>query len=254
MPTWLALGFQDSSSPRIGELCCLHDHVITIIFRVIVLISYIITYMLVNKNFYKFFSEGTFIETIWSIVPALLLVILVLPSIKVLYLMEDIKTPSVRFKVVGHQWYWSYVVPLFKNTSFFTSFEGNISHLLFDSVIEGYETYSAHPRLLGASRDFFIPVNTTSRLLITSTDVIHSFSLPSVGLKVDALPGRINQLFSNPSRLGAYYGQCSEICGSNHSFIPISVVICGALDFEDARKTYLLDLLEDSFSSSFYLK
>ena len=91
-----------------------------------------------------------------------------------------------------------------------------------------------------------MPVNTTSRLLITSTDVIHAFALPSLGLKVDALPGRINQLFSNPSRVGGFYGQCSEICGSNHSFMPISIKICGLSDFDAVRKSYLLDIVSDS--------
>jgi len=117
-----------------------------------------------------------------------------------------------------------------------------VSSYEFDSVQEG------GPRLLGCSSDFFMPVSTTSRLLITSTDVIHSFSLPSLGLKVDALPGRINQLFSNPSRVGGFFGQCSEICGSNHTFIPISVKICGLSDYEAVGKSYLLDLLGDHFS------
>lgn len=94
----------------------------------------------------------------------------------------------------------------------------------------------------------------TSRLLITSTDVIHSFSLPVLGLKVDALPGRINQLFASPSRLGWFFGQCSEICGSNHSFMPIRVKICNLLDFDRVRETYLLDLLEESFEGSVSLK
>jgi cytochrome c oxidase subunit 2 len=98
---------------------------------------------------------------------------------------------------------------------------------------------------MGCSSDFFMPVNSTSRLLITSTDVIHSFALPSIGLKVDALPGRINQLFSNPSRVGRFFGQCSEICGSNHSFMPIRVKVCSLSDFDRVCKSYLLDNLRD---------
>ena len=228
-----------------GELSCLHDHVITIIFRVTILITYIIFYLLFNTKYYKFLSEGTFIETIWSMVPALLLVILVLPSIKVLYIMEDIKSPVLTFKIVAHQWYWRYVVPLFKNFSYLVN-GFTVGCYEFDSILEESEETSDFPRLLGCSSDFYMPVNTTSRLLITSTDVIHAFALPSLGLKVDALPGRINQLFSNPSRVGGFYGQCSEICGSNHSFIPISIKICGLSDFDAVRKSYLLDIVSDS--------
>lgn len=90
-------------------------------------------------------------------------------------------------------------------------------------------------------------------MLITSTDVIHAFALPTLGLKVDALPGRINQLFTNPSRVGLYYGQCSEICGSNHSFMPISLKVCSLSDYDEVSKSYLLDILGENFSSSYRL-
>uniref|UniRef100_UPI00315D1642 cytochrome c oxidase subunit II n=1 Tax=Sancassania mycophaga TaxID=3127633 RepID=UPI00315D1642 len=245
MPSWLALGFQDSGSPSMGELSCLHDHVMTIMFSVIILITYVMIYLLVNTKYYKFLSEGTFIETIWSMVPAFLLIILVLPSMKVLYMMEDVKSPVLTFKVVAHQWYWSYVVPLFKNFSYLIGSDSSSTYE-FDSMLEEYSLESDFPRLLGCSSDLFMPVNTTSRLLITSTDVIHSFALPSLGLKVDALPGRINQLFSNPSRVGSFFGQCSEICGSNHSFMPISVKICNLSDYDGVSKSYLLDIVSDS--------
>lgn len=250
MPRWLVLGFQDSASIRIGELSCLHDHVITIMLSVIIFITYVITYLLFSSSYYKFLSEGTFVETIWSMIPAFLLIILVLPSMKVLYMIEDIKSPVLSFKVIAHQWYWSYVVPLYKNFSFFLNSK-SFSSYEFDSLIE--EGSFEIPRLLTCSSDFFLPVNTTSRLLITSTDVIHSFALPTLGLKVDALPGRINQLFTNPTRVGLYFGQCSEICGSNHSFMPISVKVCSVDDYDSVSKSYLLDVLGDSFSSSYSL-
>lgn len=233
-----------------GELSCLHDHVITIIFRVIIFITYIIVYILVNTTYYKFLSEGTFIETIWSIIPAFLLIILVLPSMKVLYIIEDIKSPVFTFKIVAHQWYWSYIVPLFKNFSFSLNTR-NFSFFEFDSMID--EESSVIPRLLTCSSDFYLPVNSTSRLLITSTDVIHAFALPTLGLKVDALPGRINQLFTNPSRVGLYHGQCSEICGSNHSFMPIRLKVCSLRDYDEVSKSYLLDILGENFSSSYRL-
>nr|YP_010354336.1 cytochrome c oxidase subunit II [Blomia tropicalis]UOG85304.1 cytochrome c oxidase subunit II [Blomia tropicalis] len=244
MPSWMALGFQDSCSISMGELSILHDHIMTVMFSVIVLISYIMVYLLVSSKYYKNLSEGTFIETIWSMVPAFLLVVLVLPSMKVLYMMEDVKTPSFTFKVVAHQWYWSYVVPLLNNMSFFFSGQ-EVSGYEYDSMVETYLDCPESPRLLGCSSDLLIPVGATSRLLITSTDVIHSFALPSLGLKVDALPGRINQLFSSPSRVGSYYGQCSEICGSSHSFMPISLKVCSLSDFDDLCKSYTMEAMED---------
>lgn len=248
MPRWLVLGFQDRASISIGELSCLHDHVMTIMLRVIIFITYVMCYLIFNSRYYKFLSEGTFVETVWSMIPAFLLIILVLPSMKVLYMIEDIKSPVLSFKIVAHQWYWSYIVPLYKNFSFYLN-SSNFSFYEFDSIIE--EGSSEVPRLLTCSSDFFLPVNTTSRLLITSTDVIHSFALPSLGLKVDALPGRINQLFSNPSRVGLYFGQCSEICGSNHSFIPISLKVCSVSDYDNVSKSYLLDTLRDNFSLTY---
>lgn len=176
--------------------------------------------------------------------PAFLLVVLVLPSMKVLYMMEDVKTPSFTFKVVAHQWYWSYVVPLLNNMSFFFSGQ-EVRGYEYDSIVETYLDCPERPRLLGCSSDLLIPVGATSRLLITSTDVIHSFALPSLGLKVDALPGRINQLFSRPSRVGSYYGQCSEICGSRHSFMPIRLKVCSLRDFDDLCKRYTMEAIED---------
>lgn len=227
MPRWLSLNFQDSRSFNMRELRFLHDHVIIVIVRIIILITYIIIFIIKEKKSYKFISEGTLIETIWSMVPALLLITLVIPSIKILYLVEDIKTPKISIKVVAHQWYWSYLYPNLKN-SFIKEDATEIDRII--------RTESPIPRLLEASSDLTIPVITRTRLLISSTDVIHSFTVPSLGLKVDAVPGRIRQLFSNPSRIGQFFGQCSEICGANHSFIPIRVKISSIEEFNKTIK------------------
>lgn len=224
MPRWLSLGFQDRASFSIGELSCLHDHAMVIMTRVIILISYMIIISCKSQFFYKIWSEGTLVECIWSVVPALLLLVLVVPSIRVLYLVEDTKSPSLSFKVIAHQWYWTYVVPFSQNL--FNSLSNiTLRGFSYDSMMDVYREGRESPRLLGASSDLVFPVGLTSRIIISSSDVIHSFAVPSLGLKVDAFPGRINQLFVNPSRLGAFYGQCSEICGSNHSFMPIRVKI-----------------------------
>lgn len=244
----MGLGFQDSSCFVIGELVYLHDHIMVIMRLVLVLVIYLFFLVFSSNTYYKYLSEGTVVEVIWSVVPALLLVFLIFPSIKVLYLMEDVKSPVFSFKVVAHQWYWTYAVPFYKNMCYkifggsdvFSSFE-------YDSIMD--KDNLEHPRLLGCDRELFLPVGVIRRLLITSVDVIHCFAVPSLGLKVDALPGRINQLFVNPSRVGVYYGECSEICGSNHSFIPIFVKVCRLMDFDTVRKTFLSDFIADEFDT-----
>lgn len=136
---------------------------------------------------------------------------------------------------------------MFKNFSFSYG-PSNFSFYEYDSLLEGYSFSLDFPRLLGCSSDLLLPLDSSCRFLISSTDVIHSFALPSLGIKVDALPGRINQLFVNPSRLGWFYGQCSEICGSNHSFMPISVKVLGLSDYDFSMKSHLLTFLSDTLS------
>ena len=235
MPSWNSLNFQDMSSINIIELIILHDYVIIVILSILLLILYILIILIVSKLVYKTFSESTFVETIWSLIPALMLLFLILPSIKVLYIVEDLKTPSISFKIIAHQWYWSFICPLFINI-FFTFNNKIISRIELDSIIT-----NKTPRLLANTSRILIPSNTASRILVTSTDVIHSFTIPRLGLKVDALPGRLNQLFTIPIRIGTYFGQCSEICGSNHSFIPIRFQVCTTPLF---NKNMLINTLE----------
>nr|AMB18830.1 cytochrome c oxidase subunit II [Myocoptes musculinus] len=238
MMSWMSLGFQDSSSLSMMQLSGFHDHTMVIMLGVLVLICYMFFFLFLNFKFYKNLSEGTFIEIIWSVVPAFLLIVLVIPSMKVLYYMEDIKVSDLSFKIVAHQWYWSYIIPLYKN--FFFKFNNN---LFFNYEYDSIMNIDGYPRLLEASSDLVLPLGKVSRLMISSVDVIHSFAVPSLGLKVDALPGRINQLFVNPLKLGLYYGQCSEICGSNHSFMPISVVVVSEGVYDDFTFNKTLDLL-----------
>lgn len=127
------------------------------------------------------------------------------------------------------------------------------SYYEYDSTISSFSSDLAFPRLLGCGEDLYLPSNSTSRLLISSTDVIHSFAVPSLALKVDALPGRINQLLVIPVRAGLYFGQCSEICGSNHSFMPIRLKVCSADIFTTICSSYLLDSVSDAFSSDLSL-
>lgn len=137
--------------------------------------------------------------------PALVLIIIAIPSMKALYLMEDTKNVRFVVKTTGHQWYWRY--------------EHNLMEDEEDSFIENRRTL----RLLKCSRSLRIPTNLTTQIVVTSNDVIHSWTIPSIGVKTDAIPGRLNQIFLLPKRSGVFFGQCSEICGANHSFMPIIV-------------------------------
>lgn len=222
MPSWMSVNFQDFSSSSIFFLIDLHNYVMVIILIVLFLITYILVFIFSGAFYYKFLSEGTLIETIWSLVPALLLLMLVVPSMKVLYWIEDVRgSPFYTFKVVAHQWYWTYLIPIIEGVCY--SFSSNKFFLCeYDSMLVADPD---SPRLLSCEESLLMPVKVSRRLLISSTDVIHSFAIPSLGLKVDAVPGRINQLLSTPKRVGKFFGQCSEICGSNHSFMPIRLAV-----------------------------
>lgn len=153
--------------------------------------------------------EGQIIEIIWTVVPIIFLIFLAIPSLKILYLTDEINNPIISVKVIGHQWYWRYEYSDFKDIIFDSFIINNISKSRF--------------RLLDVDNNIILPINNQIRLLINSSDVIHSFAIPSIGVKVDAVPGRINQIPLYIKRPGLYFGQCSEICGVNHRFIPIVI-------------------------------
>ena len=213
MPRWCSLGFQDSSSWSIVELFFFHDYVIIIMTLIVVLIVYVMVITIVFSKYYKRLVEGTIIETVWSLIPSIFLIFLVIPSLVTLYINEypDI-VPVETWKVVGHQWYWRVEQ---------SSLSGDYYLKLGD--------FTLGPRLLSTSRNFPLLGGFTRRFIVTSVDVIHSFSIPSIALKIDAVPGRINIVHVTPFRLGIFYGQCSEICGYNHSFIPFSVEVVDSL-------------------------
>lgn len=155
--------------------------------------------------------EGQLIELVWTLAPAIILIIIALPSLKILYLLEETNNPLITFKAIGHQWYWRYEY-------------SDYNKIEFDSYIKKTNTLINNEfRLLEVDNRIILPYNIKSRILVTSFDVIHSWTIPSIGIKIDGSPGRINQGNISLSRPGVYYGQCSEICGANHSFIPITL-------------------------------
>nr|YP_009167284.1 cytochrome c oxidase subunit II [Plecotus macrobullaris]ALE32860.1 cytochrome c oxidase subunit II [Plecotus macrobullaris]ALE32873.1 cytochrome c oxidase subunit II [Plecotus macrobullaris]ALE32886.1 cytochrome c oxidase subunit II [Plecotus macrobullaris]ALE32899.1 cytochrome c oxidase subunit II [Plecotus macrobullaris]ALE32912.1 cytochrome c oxidase subunit II [Plecotus macrobullaris] len=216
----LQLGLQDATSPIMEELLNFHDHALMIVFLISSLVLYIISLMLTTSLTHTSTMDAQEVETIWTILPAIILIMIALPSLRILYMMDEINNPSITIKTLGHQWYWSYE---------YTDYED----LVFDSyMIPTQELTPGQFRLLEVDNRVVLPVELTIRMLISSEDVLHSWAIPSLGLKTDAIPGRLNQTTLLSTRPGLYYGQCSEICGSNHSFMPIVLEIIPLKYFE----------------------
>lgn len=214
------LGLQDATSPIIEELLNFHDHALIIVFLISSLVLYIISLILTTSLTHTSTIDAQEVETIWTILPAIILISIALPSLRILYIIDEINNPSVTIKTLGHQWYWSYE---------YTDYED----LIFDSyIIPTNELSPGQLRLLEVDNRVVLPSELTIRILISSEDVLHSWAIPSLGLKTDAIPGRLNQTTLLSTRPGLYYGQCSEICGSNHSFMPIVLEIVPLKFFE----------------------
>lgn len=219
MATWAQIGFQNSASPLIEQLIFFHDHALLILILITTLVGYFIISLVTNKFVNRYLLDGQIIEIIWTVLPAVILIILALPSLRLLYLIDETTEPRLTLKTVGHQWYWSYEYSDFNDIE-------------FDSYMT--PTNNLQPqefRLLEVDNRVILPYLTQIRLLVTAADVIHSWTIPSLGIKADAVPGRLNQLNVFFNRPGVFYGQCSEICGANHSFIPISVEAITPTDF-----------------------
>nr|YP_010531270.1 cytochrome c oxidase subunit II [Mileewa mira]UXX17529.1 cytochrome c oxidase subunit II [Mileewa mira] len=206
---WLNELFQDGVCPIMEHLIIFHDHTMMIISIITMIVSYMMINILVNKFINRFLMENQMIELLWTILPSFMLIFIALPSLKILYMMEEINNPMITIKSVGHQWYWSYEYSDFKK-------------LEFDSYMKPLNEISKNGfRLLDVDNRIALPFNFLTRITMSSTDVIHSWTIPALGVKLDALPGRMNQSKIFLTRPGIFYGQCSEICGSNHSFMPI---------------------------------
>nr|YP_009110439.1 cytochrome c oxidase subunit II [Clibanarius infraspinatus]CEH27538.1 cytochrome c oxidase subunit 2 [Clibanarius infraspinatus] len=211
MATWGYMGLQDSASPLMEQLIFFHDHAMIVLILITTLVGYMMTSLLFNSYINRFLLENQTIEVVWTVLPAFILIFIALPSLRLLYLLDEINNPSVTLKSIGHQWYWSY-----EYSDFF--------QLEFDSyMIPNNELESGSFRLLDVDNRAVLPFNTQIRVLVSAADVIHSWTVPALGVKADAIPGRLNQISFLISRPGLFYGQCSEICGANHSFMPIVV-------------------------------
>jgi len=209
MPFWAQKYSQDAGSITIIWLLAFHEHAILIILIIFSIVSYAIMTLLLSNKIYRYVVEAQIIEIVWTILPAFTLLLLAFPSLHILYILEELIDPDITFKVIAHQWYWTYEYSDTESVNF-------DSYILIEDELKTGEF-----RLLEVDHRIVIPVTIEIRTLVTSADVIHSWAIPSLGIKIDAIPGRLNQLGYTVARTGVFYGQCSEICGANHSFIPI---------------------------------
>nr|YP_010414456.1 cytochrome c oxidase subunit II [Nepsalus caelestis]URT60505.1 cytochrome c oxidase subunit 2 [Nepsalus caelestis] len=211
MATWSNLSLQNSTSPLMEQLIFFHDHTLLILMMITILVAYLLSTLFFNKFINRFLLEGQTIEIIWTILPAVTLIFIALPSLRLLYLLDEVDNPSITLKAIGHQWYWSYEYSDFLNVEF-----DSYMTPTNDLPVNGF-------RLLDVDNRTTLPANTQVRMLITAADVLHSWTVPAMGVKIDATPGRLNQTNFFINRPGLFFGQCSEICGANHSFMPIVI-------------------------------
>nr|YP_006665898.2 cytochrome c oxidase subunit II [Mengenilla moldrzyki] len=204
---WLNLNLQDSASPIMEQMIYFHDFIMMIMIMILSIITYIIFSFMMNKitikNLYKFHI----LELLWTFIPMMLIFMIALPSLLILYLSDENFPPSITLKITGHQWYWSYEYMNFHDLE--------INSYLIN---ENYNFY-----LLESDNHIILPYHMIIRILTNSTDVIHSWTIPNFSVKLDAIPGRLNSTNLFINRSGMFFGQCSEICGINHSFMPITL-------------------------------
>jgi len=237
-PSPWQLGLQQSATPVMDDIIWFHDFLLYIITGIVgfVLALLIVVMLRFNARANPIptrTTHNTLIEIAWTLIPIMILMFIAVPSFKLLFLQLNVPPADLTVKATGKQWYWSYSYP--DNGDF-----------EFDSLMlkEG-ERKQGQPRLLGVDNEMVVPVNKTVRVITTGADVIHSFAVPSFGIKIDAIPGRINETWFTATREGVYYGQCSELCGKDHAFMPIAVRVVSEQAFsawvEDAKKKFARD-------------
>lgn len=217
------IGFQAAASPIMEGIVQMHHLLMIIIVSIGVLVT-----LLMGFALYRFrasrhpvpsaVSHHTLLEVVWTLLPVLILVVIGIPSLKLMFFASKIENADLTVKAIGHQWYWTYEYPEEK--------------IHFDSLmIEPKDLKPGQLRLLAVDNEIVVPAGKTVRVVVTSEDVLHSFAVPSLGIKKDAVPGRLNETWFRIEKEGTYYGQCSELCGVKHGFMPIAVKVVSQADY-----------------------
>jgi len=215
-PKQWQLGFQDAASQSMRDIVSFHNNILLpVIIAISVFVLFLMIYTCIrfrasrNPNPSKTTHNVT-VEVLWTLIPCLILIVMAVPSFKILYKQDTIPKVDLTIKAVGYQWYWEYEYP--------------DENIIFESyMIKEEELKENQPRLLTVDNEVVVPVNKVVKVLITANDVLHAWALPSFGVKRDAVPGRINETWFKAEKVGTYYGQCSELCGIQHAFMPITV-------------------------------
>jgi len=210
------MGFQNPRSPSAERIFAFHDLLLGIEVAIVIFILVIMAYIIIKFNSKanpvpSRTTHNTLLEVIWTVVPILILVVIAVPSLKLLYFTDRTYDPELTIKVTGNQWYWTYTYP-------------DNNDIEFDSIyVPDDELQEGQPRMLTVDNALVLPVDTNIRILLATNDVIHNFGLPALGLKLDTTPGRANETWVSINDEGTYYGMCSELCGVNHGFMPIQI-------------------------------
>lgn len=228
-------GFPEPVTPVMQQIVDFHDFVFAIIVMISLFVVCLLGFIFVRFNATKnpepsTTTHSTILEIAWTVIPIIILVVIAIPSFKILYYQDRTQDAEMTFKAIGNQWYWTYVYP-------------DYDEMEFDAIyVPDEELEEGQPRLLTADETVVLPTHTNIRFLTTATDVIHAWTLPNIGMKMDAVPGRINESWFRIEQEGMYYGQCSELCGTNHGFMPIMVKAVSKEEFdvwiEEAMEEY----------------
>jgi cytochrome c oxidase subunit 2 len=230
------LGFQDSASPVMDDIVWFHNFLLWLIAAITVFVFALLVIVVVKFNARanpvpSRVTHNTTIEVLWTVIPVLILVTIAVPSFRLLFYQLKIPPADLTVKATGKQWFWSYSYP--------------DSKIEFDSLmVQDKDLKPGQPRLLAVDNEMVVPVNKTVRVLVIGADVIHSFSIPSFGVKIDAIPGRLNETWFKAEREGMYYGQCSQLCGRDHAFMPLAIRVVSEKEY-----SAWLDMAKKKFAS-----
>ncbi|MGC0371331.1 MAG: hypothetical protein DGJ47_000017 [Rickettsiaceae bacterium] len=223
------IDFQTAASPLMLELYNFHNFLLVIITAIVAVVIFLVAYIVLRFNAKSnpipaTFTHNIAIEVIWTIIPIIILIIIAIPSFRILKMAEHTPESDLTVKVVGNQWYWTYSYPDNENIEF-------DSYMIADEDLQPGQL-----RLLEVDNRIVVPQGKTIKFLITAADVIHSFAIPSLGIKTDAVPGKVNETWTKIDKKGVYYGQCSELCGVKHGFMPIAIEVVSEEEFQEWLK------------------
>ena len=237
------LGFQSSASKSMSDIVWFHDYMLLpIITGITAFVLFLLLYTCVRYRASKnkvasTTSHNTMIEVLWTLIPCLILIVMAVPSFKVLYSQDTIPKADVTIKAIGYQWYWGYEYP--------------DENIIFDSyMVDDKDLKENQPRLLTVDNEVFVPVNKVIKVMITANDVLHAWALPSFGVKRDAVPGRINETWFKAERTGTFYGQCSELCGIKHAFMPITVNVVTEAEYKEWLEKAKIEFAKEDFKNN----